>query len=72
MAAPFRALAVSTIGRAIEIVYDRSCYLVNMSDQRKQRADGVRIREAIVCRAVSLATLHGLAGLSMGNLSSAL
>jgi hypothetical protein len=49
MAAPFRALAVSTIGRAIEIVYDRSYYLVNMPDQRKQRADGVRIREAMVC-----------------------
>jgi len=39
---------------------------------RKQRADGVRTREAIVREAVSLATVEGLEGLSIGNLASAL
>jgi AcrR family transcriptional regulator len=43
-----------------------------MADQRKQRADGERTREAIVREAVSLATLDGLEGLSIGNLASAL
>ena len=51
--------------------YDRSCYLVNMPG-RKQRADGERTREAIVREAVSLATLDGLEGLSIGNLAGAL
>jgi AcrR family transcriptional regulator len=53
-------------------VYDRSCYFVNMPIQRKQRVDGVRTREAIVRKAVSLATLDGLEGLSIGNLARAL
>jgi AcrR family transcriptional regulator len=43
-----------------------------MADQRKQRADGERTREAIVREAVSLATVHGLEGLSIGNLAGAL
>jgi AcrR family transcriptional regulator len=52
--------------------YDRSCYLVNMPGPRKQRADGERTREAIVREAVSLATVDGLEGLSIGNLAGAL
>jgi AcrR family transcriptional regulator len=40
--------------------------------QRKPRADGERTREAIVREAVSLATLDGLEGLSIGNLAGAL
>jgi len=40
--------------------------------QRKTRADGERTREAIVREAVSLATLDGLEGLSIGNLAGAL
>jgi AcrR family transcriptional regulator len=43
-----------------------------MPGQRKQRADGERTREAIVREAVSLATLDGLEGLSIGNLANAL
>ena len=43
-----------------------------MPDQRRRRADGERTREAIVREAVSLATLDGLEGLSIGNLASAL
>src|SRR6478672_7647968 len=43
-----------------------------MSDQRKQRADGVATREAIVREAVSLAVRDGLEGLSIGNLAHAL
>ena len=43
-----------------------------MPDQRKQRADGKHTREAIVREAVSLATLDGLEGLSIGNLAGAL
>jgi AcrR family transcriptional regulator len=43
-----------------------------MSVERKQRADGERTREAIVRRAVSLATVDGLEGLSIGNLAGAL
>jgi AcrR family transcriptional regulator len=39
---------------------------------RKQRADGERTREAIVREAVSLATLDGLEGLSIGHLAGAL
>jgi AcrR family transcriptional regulator len=53
-------------------MYDRSCYLVNMHQSRKPRADGERTREAIVREAVSLATLDGLEGLSIGNLADAL
>jgi AcrR family transcriptional regulator len=40
--------------------------------QRKQRADGERTRDAIVRAAVSLATVDGLEGLSIGNLATAL
>jgi AcrR family transcriptional regulator len=39
---------------------------------RKQRADGIRTREAIVREAVALATVDGLEGLSIGNLAHAL
>jgi AcrR family transcriptional regulator len=41
-------------------------------EQRKRRSDGERTREAIVREAVSLATLDGLEGLSIGNLAAAL
>jgi AcrR family transcriptional regulator len=41
-------------------------------DHRKQRADGKLTRENIVREAVSLATVDGLEGLSIGNLASAL
>ena len=43
-----------------------------MSQPRKQRSDGERTREAIVREAVSLATVYGLEGLSIGNLADAL
>jgi AcrR family transcriptional regulator len=43
-----------------------------MPTQRKPRADGERTREAIVREAVSLATLDGLEGLSIGDLAGAL
>src|SRR5256885_11127332 len=43
-----------------------------MASDRKPRADGERTREAIVHRAVSLATVDGLEGLSIGNLANAL
>lgn len=43
-----------------------------MPDERKPRADGERTREAIVREAVSLATIDGLEGLSIGNLASSL
>jgi AcrR family transcriptional regulator len=43
-----------------------------MPGQRKQRADGERTREAIVREAVTLATVHGLERLSIGNLANAL
>ena len=43
-----------------------------MPTHRKQRADGARTREAIVREAVSLATVDGLDGLSIGNLATAL
>src|SRR5438128_5413645 len=43
-----------------------------MPIERKQRADGERTREAIVREAVSLPTLDGLEGLSIGNLAAAL
>ena len=52
--------------------YDRSCYVVNVIRERKQRADGERTRDAIVHEAVSLATIDGLEGLSIGNLAAAL
>ena len=43
-----------------------------MLDQRKRRTDGERTRDAILREAVSLATLDGLEGLSIGNLAGAL
>jgi AcrR family transcriptional regulator len=43
-----------------------------MPAPRKTRADGERTREAIVRAAVSLATVDGLEGLSIGNLAAAL
>jgi len=43
-----------------------------VSYDRKQRTDGARTREAIVREAVSLATVDGLEGLSIGNLANAL
>ena len=43
-----------------------------MPPHRKTRADGERTREAIVREAVSLATVDGLEGLSIGNLAGAL
>jgi AcrR family transcriptional regulator len=43
-----------------------------MPGQRQPRADGERTREAIVREAVSLASLDGLEGLSIGNLARAL
>jgi AcrR family transcriptional regulator len=43
-----------------------------MASARKPRADGERTREAIVRQAVSLATIDGLEGLSIGNLAHAL
>jgi AcrR family transcriptional regulator len=39
---------------------------------RKQREDGIRTRKAIVLEAVSLATVEGLEGLSIGGLAKAL
>ncbi len=39
---------------------------------RKQREDGVRTRKAILLKAVSLATVEGLEGLSIGELAKAL
>src|SRR6185437_7004112 len=43
-----------------------------MPGPRKPRVDGQRTRDAIVREAVSLATLDGLEGLSIGDLASAL
>jgi AcrR family transcriptional regulator len=43
-----------------------------VQNARKPRADGERTREAIVREAVSLATVEGLEGLSIGNLADAL
>jgi AcrR family transcriptional regulator len=43
-----------------------------MPRPRKQRADGERTREAILREAVSLATVYGLEGLSIGDLAGAL
>src|SRR4029078_9733727 len=43
-----------------------------MPSDRKKRTDGVQPREVIVREAVSLATVDGLEGLSIGNLADAL
>jgi AcrR family transcriptional regulator len=43
-----------------------------MVQPRKQRADGERTREAIVRQAVSMATVDGLEGLSIGHLADRL
>src|SRR3954447_16588325 len=61
----------STIGRSSR-QYERSCYLVNMERTRRTRSDGDRRREAILTAAVSLATVDGLEGLTIGNLADAL
>src|SRR4029453_14617403 len=66
-------LVRSTTVRAVLEEYDRSCYFVKMiAAARKPRADGERTREAIVREAVSLATVDGLEGLSIGHLARAL
>jgi AcrR family transcriptional regulator len=44
----------------------------NVESTRKVRADGERTREAILRAAVSLATVDGLEGLSIGNLAQSL
>jgi AcrR family transcriptional regulator len=46
--------------------------LSTVPNTRKPRADGERTREAILREAVSLATVQGLDGLSIGNLADAL
>src|SRR3954452_1928794 len=43
-----------------------------MVQVRRQRADGERTRDAILRQAVSLATVDGLEGLSIGNLADGL
>jgi AcrR family transcriptional regulator len=43
-----------------------------MTLQRRARSDGERTREAILHTAVALATVHGLEGLSIGELATAL
>ena len=43
-----------------------------MPEERRRRADGERTREAILREAVSLATVDGLDGISIGNLAAAL
>lgn len=43
-----------------------------MNTPRRERADGQRTRKAILSEAVSLATVDGLEGLSIGNLAAAL
>jgi AcrR family transcriptional regulator len=61
-------------------MYERSCYLVNTMTQiagqtarvRRPRADGERTRSAILHAAVSLATVDGLEGLSIGNLATSI
>jgi AcrR family transcriptional regulator len=53
-------------------MYERSCYLVKMVAERRQRADGERRREAILQKAVALSTVDGLNGLSIGNLADGL
>ena len=50
--------------------YERSCYLVKVATT--SRADGRRTRAAILREAVSLATVDGLDGLSIGHLAAAL
>ena len=51
----------------------RSCYLVNMVDQTKERrprrSDGEQTYTAILDTAVRLASVEGLGGLSIGRLA---
>ena len=77
---PMWCIVDSTIGRAKLKLYDRSCYIVNMTTgtmtqrsraPRQPRADGERTRSAILRAAASLATVDGLEGLSIGNLAAA-
>jgi AcrR family transcriptional regulator len=51
--------------------YERSCYIVKVTTGTRRRA-GERTRAAILTEAVSLATVHGLEGLSIGELAAAL
>jgi AcrR family transcriptional regulator len=51
--------------------YERSCYVVKVVARTKRPA-GERTRAAILHEAVSLATVEGLEGLSIGTLASAL
>src|SRR3954453_18493590 len=51
--------------------YERSCYSVKVPVRAKRPA-GARTRAAILHEAVSLATVDGLEGLSIGNLAAAL
>jgi AcrR family transcriptional regulator len=44
--------------------------LSSAKTQRKPRADGLRSRETILRAAASLATVHGLEGISIGNLAA--
>ena len=73
-----RGAGLGELGK--QVLYDRSCYLVNMTSgavkqrdrtQRRPRADGERTRGAILRAAASLATIDGLEGLSIGNLAAA-
>src|SRR6516162_1171971 len=50
----------------------RSSGMKSDTPARKPREDGVRTRKAIVLKAVSLATVEGLEGLSIGELAKAL
>jgi AcrR family transcriptional regulator len=63
----------STTGRTMgqQSTTDRA-KLSSVSESRKPRADGERTRQAILREAVSLATVDGLEGLSIGNLAGAL
>ncbi len=61
----------STIGRTTRSEYDRSCYLVKMVAKQKRRRRRAN-PDAIVREAVTLATVDGLEGLSIGNLAGAL
>ncbi len=54
-----------------ETQYERSCYLVKV-EVRAKRPAGERTRAAILHKAVSLATVEGLEGLSIGTLATAL
>jgi AcrR family transcriptional regulator len=52
--------------------YERSCYGVKVALGTKKRPAGERTRAAILRKAVSLATIDGLEGLSIGHLAAEL